>query len=102
MQYVLLADWRPSTDNDQEKNARALRSKWTYPEGVRPILELWPASGSPAVIVAFEADDTGSVDAVRNAWEEYFHIRISPAITSEEGLQLEPEELARWHLQPFI
>src|SRR4051794_37514946 len=99
MKYVVLADWRPGSDTERQSSARSLRSEWTYPEGVRPIVELWLASGSPAVILAIEADDGTSLAAIRSAWEEFFQLRISPAITPEEGLQLDAEELVRWHLQ---
>lgn len=97
MHYIMLADWKPGTDREQQDRALARRKDWQYPEGLRPIIELWVANGSPVVVFAFEADDPSQVMELTAAWDDFFTVTVSPAVTPEEGLRLGPEALEDWH-----
>jgi hypothetical protein len=99
MHYVMFADWPPGTGREQQDKARARRAEWQYPKGVKPIIELWVATGSPAVVVAFEADDPASITELTEAWDDVFTIQVSAALTPEEGLRLGSEALDDWHQQ---
>jgi hypothetical protein len=97
MHYLILLDWQPGVDREKQDAARARRAKWEYPDGIRPIVELWSAAGSPAVVFACEADDPAPIMELTAAWEELFTITASEAMTPEEGLRLGSDTLNDWH-----
>ena len=99
MYYVIFADWQPRVGREKQEEARRRRVEWDYPAGVRPIVELWIATGSPAVVTVVEAEDPARITAIKAAWDDVFKVTVSPAMTPDEGLGLEAEALEEWHQQ---
>jgi Domain of unknown function (DUF3303) len=102
MHYVMYADWPPGTGSEQQDRVLARRAEWQYPKGLKPIVELWVAAGSPAVVFTFEADDPAPITELTAAWDDVLIVRVSPALTPEEGLRLGVQGLNNWHQQSPI
>jgi len=66
----------------------ARRAEWQYPEGVNVIAEYWLQTDGYSVISIMEADSNESIFAISAQWGDVFNIKVSPAITGEQGLQL--------------
>lgn len=102
MHYVMFANWKREIDSEQQRMALKRRRDWQYPQGIRSIVELWIAADPPVLILAFEADDAASIKELMDAWDDVFAIKVSPALTPEEGLKLELQDLHNWHLESPI
>jgi len=70
----------------EERIAR--RAQWQYPEGVKVIAEYWLQTDGYSVISIMETDDNAAIFAISAQWGDLFNIKVSPAITGEQGLQL--------------
>jgi hypothetical protein len=66
----------------------ARRSEWQYPEGVKVIAEYWLQTDGYSVVTIMEADSNAPIFAISAQWGDVFNIKVSPAITGEQGLQL--------------
>ena len=66
----------------------ARRAEWQYPEGVNVIAEYWLQTDGYSVISIMEADSNEPIFAISAQWGDVFNIKVSPAITGEQGLQL--------------
>ncbi len=94
MIYVWKASWRPNVTREQSEGALVRRAQWQYPEGIKVLGEYW-LSGSPAVILIFEADGFAPIMELGITWGDAFEIDCTPATTPEDGLRFGPEILAR-------
>lgn len=99
MHYVMFANWRREVDSEQQDMALRRRRDWQYPQALRSIVELWIAVDPPVMILAFEADDPACIKELMDAWGDVFAIRVSPALTPEEGLKRGLQDLNKWHLE---
>lgn len=102
MHYVMFADWRPGMASEQQDRVLARRAEWQYPKGLRPIIELWVSDGSPVALLAFEADDPAPITELMATWDDVFIVKVSPALTHEEGMRLGAQALNDWHQQSRV
>lgn len=70
----------------EERFAR--RAKWQYPEGVNLIAEYWLQTDDVSVISIVETDNNDDIDAIVAQWDDVYNIKVSPAVTAEQGLNL--------------
>jgi uncharacterized protein with GYD domain len=66
----------------------ARRADWQYPEGIKLIAEYWLQDDNYAVVSIFEADDNAAIFDISAQWGDVFNIKVVPAVTGEQGLQL--------------
>jgi hypothetical protein len=71
----------PGTLN--ERSARRMQMQQP-PEGVNVVGEYWFPTDDPSVM---EAEDPGTVKAIRLAWDDIFDVAVFPIVTAEEGLE---------------
>jgi hypothetical protein len=64
------------------------RAEWQYPAGVKVIAEYWLQTDGYNVISIMETDNTADIFAITAQWGDVFDIKVSPALTGEQGLQL--------------
>jgi len=64
------------------------RQKWIYPEGVKVIGEYWLQSDDPTVVTIFETDTVAPIMQITADWDDYFDIRVIPALTAKQGLEI--------------
>ena len=69
----------------EERFAR--RAEWQYPEGVNVIAEYWLQTDGVSVISIVETDNNDAIDAIVAQWGDVYGIKVSPAVTAEQGLQ---------------
>lgn len=84
MLFVALLEVTDGTP--QERIAR--RAEWQYPDGIKLIAEYWLQTDGYSVVSILEADDNAPIFAISAQWGDVFDIKVSPAVTGEEGLQL--------------
>jgi hypothetical protein len=70
------------------KETMARRLNWSYPEGVKLIAEYWLQGSDLATISILETDDHAAILAVTTTWADAFDIKISPAMTAEDGMAI--------------
>ncbi|MCB0168252.1 MAG: DUF3303 family protein [Anaerolineae bacterium] len=66
----------------------ARRAEWQYPAGVKVIGEYWLQTDGYSVISIMETDDNADIFAISSQWGDVFNVKVSPALTAEQGLQL--------------
>jgi hypothetical protein len=84
MLFVALLEVRGGTP--QERIAR--RAEWQYPAGIKLIAEYWLQTDGHNIVSIFEAEDNASIFAISAQWGDVFNIKVAPAVTGEQGLQL--------------
>jgi hypothetical protein len=94
MLYVWSATWRPNITREASDAALMRRAQWQYPSGLKVHGEYW-LTGTPTVILIFEADSIEPIMELGFTWGDVFETECKPAVTSDEGLRLGPEILAR-------
>ena len=101
MDYVALLRFRSSVSSADRDAALARRASWQYPGGVEFIAEYWPMSGDVQVVSIFRTDKIEALMDFLFEWNDVFDIDMSPAVSSEEGLQIGPGVFDRLkRLQP--
>lgn len=88
MLFVMILKWRSGLSKEQRDQALVRRAQWNYPESVKLIAEYWPSSDDASVLSIFETTEQGAMLEIGLTWGDMFEIRVSPAITAEEGLTL--------------
>ena len=66
----------------------ARRAEWLYPAGVKVIAEYWLQTDGYSVISIMETDNNADIFAISAEWGDVFNVKVSPAVTAEQGLQL--------------
>lgn len=94
MIYAWTASWRPNITRQESDAALMRRSTWEYPKGIKVLGEYW-LSGSPAVILIFEADNYLAIMELGMTWGDVFEIVCTPATTPEDGLRFGAEIMGR-------
>ena len=74
------------TSTPAERIAR--RAEWQYPAGVKVIAEYWLQTDGYSVLSIIETEDNADIFAITSQWGDVFNVKVSPAITVEQGLQL--------------
>ena len=85
MLFVALLEVKGSS-TPAERIAR--RAEWQYPAGVKVIGEYWLQTDGYSVISIMETDDNADIFAISSQWGDVFNVKVSPALTAEQGLQL--------------
>ncbi len=88
--------WHEGLSHEKMMECVARRTEYTYPEGIAPIAEYWPAGvglDTPAVVAIYEADDFAPFLEVELLWSEYFDIKFFPIVSAEAGLGMLKEGL---------
>jgi hypothetical protein len=75
---------RPGTLN--ERSARRMQMQQPS-EGVNVVGEYWFSTDDPSVVAIVEAEDPGTVQAIKLAWDDLFDVAVFPIVTAEEGLE---------------
>ena len=89
--------WREGLSHEKMMECIARRTEFTYPEGVAPIAEYWPAGVGldvPAVVSILEADDFAPFLQLEMMWSEYFEMKFFPIVSAEHGLKFIKEGMA--------
>ena len=89
--------WHKDLPHDKVLECIAKRTQYTYPEGIKPIAEYWPAgvgTEHPAVVSIYEADDFAPFLGMEMLWSEYFDIKWFPIVDAEEGVRFIGEAMA--------
>jgi hypothetical protein len=94
MVYVWMASWRPNVTRQESDGALIRRAQWQYPEAIKVLGEYW-LSGSPAVILIFEADSFEPIMELGMTWGDVFEIVCLPAATADDGLRFGPGLMER-------
>ncbi len=84
MLFVALMKIRGGTE--EERVSR--RMQWEYPEGMRLVAEYWLQTSDPNVITVSECDHIAPFMQAIAAWNDVYDIRVFPAVTGEEGMEL--------------
>jgi hypothetical protein len=82
--------WHEGLSHEKMLECVARRTEYTYPKGLTPIAEYWPAGvgmDTPAVVSIFEADDFAPFFAMEMAWSEYFDMKFFPIVDATEGVK---------------
>lgn len=82
--------WREDLTHEKMMECIGRRTEYTYPEGIKPIAEYWPAgvgTEHPAVVAIFEAEDFSPFLAMEMLWSEYFLMRWFPIVDAEKGVK---------------
>lgn len=66
----------------------ARRAEWQYPADVKVVAEYWLQTDGYSVISIMETDNNADIFAITSQWGDVFNIKVSPALTAEQGLQL--------------
>ena len=74
------------TSTPAERIAR--RAEWQYPAGVKVIAEYWLQTDGYSVLSIIETEDNADIFAITSQWSDVFNVKVSPAVTAEQGLQL--------------
>ena len=88
--------WHEGLSHEKMMECVARCTEYTYPEGIAPIAEYWPAGvglETPAVVAIYEADDFAPFLEVELLWSEYFDIKFFPIVSAEAGLRMLKEGL---------
>jgi hypothetical protein len=91
MLFVALASISPGS-TFQEGGARRLQ--WNPPEGMNILGEYWLETGSPRVVMVFEAESLAPMGQVRMQWGDLFEIEVFPAMTGEQGMEMLRQAMA--------
>lgn len=70
------------------------RAEWQYPAGIKVIAEYWLQTDGYSVISILETDDNAPIFGLTAQWGDVFNIKVSPALTAEQGLQLAQQMMA--------
>lgn len=101
MDYVAFLTFRSSVPAAERDGALMRRALWQYPEGIRVIAEYWPMTDAPQVVSIFSTDDPAAIMQLEFEWNDVFDIKISPALSADDGLKIGPEVFGRLaRLQP--
>jgi len=85
MLFVALLKGFPATTQE----TRIRRMEWDYPDvGTKVLGEYWLQSNDPEVVAIFEADHISQIMATFAAWDDVFEVKIYPAVSADEGLEL--------------
>lgn len=82
--------WREGLTHEKMMECIAKRTEYTYPEGITPIAEYWPAGVGhefPAVVSIFQAEDFSPFLGMEMYWSEYFEMKWFPIVDAEEGVK---------------
>jgi hypothetical protein len=90
MLFVVLGAGRPATERQRLER----RLKWSYPEGAKIVAEYWLQTPDPNLILVIEADDLAPIMAGTAAWDDLFELRVVPAVTAEQGLEMAKKMMA--------
>jgi hypothetical protein len=83
--FVALLNTRPGSTF---REGAARRLQWDYPEGVEVVAEYWLETDSPRVVAILEAEGMAPLEALRMDWGDLFEIRVYPAVTGEQGMEM--------------
>jgi hypothetical protein len=89
--------WHEGLSHEKMMECVARRADYSYPAGVTPIAEYWPAgvgSDTPAVVAIYEATDFAPFLGQEMLWSEYFDMRWFPIVSADEGIRFVKEALA--------
>ena len=84
MLFVVLGSVRAGTSRDRIER----RLAYAHPEGIRPVAEYWLQTPDPVMILVADADDVASMMAGSSQWDDLLSIRVIPAVTAEQGLEI--------------
>ena len=82
--------WREGLTHEKMMECIGKRTEYTYPEGIKPIAEYWPAGVGhdyPAVVSIFEATDFAPFLAMEMLWSEYFEMKWFPVVDADDGVK---------------
>jgi hypothetical protein len=92
MLFVALYTAKPGVTLEQTMK---VRMAWKPPKGVKPIGEYWLQNHCPHTIAIFEADNIATIMEANGPWWDLYNITVVPAISSEEGVKLVPQMMAK-------
>jgi len=95
MDYVMLLSWKQGLSRSQRDGALVNRAGWKYPAGVEIVAEYWPATDDPAVVSIFRTADYKALMEIELTWGDVFDIKMFPAVSAEEGLNIGPDAMAQ-------
>jgi hypothetical protein len=88
---MLFVSFMKAKPNSSVEERTKRRLEWQYPEGMDVIAEYWLAGTNPDVVIVSECDDALTVVNAIFQWADLFDTTVTPAITSEAGLELARE-----------
>jgi hypothetical protein len=95
MLYVMTMKFKQGLTRQQTDDAMARRASWEVPKGMNEIGEFWLASSDLDVVVIFETDSFEPIMEVGMEWGDVFDIKVTPAITADDGLKIGSELMSR-------
>ena len=95
MDYVGFLTFRSSVPAAERDGALMRRAAWQYPDGIDVIAEYWPLSDGPQVVIIFSTDDPAALMQLEFEWTDVFDVKISPALSAEQGLAIGPDVFGR-------
>lgn len=95
MEYVTLLRSQEGLSRKDRDGTLMRRLEWEYPQGVELIAEYWPQAHDPAVVSIVRTDDVAALMEINLTWGDVFDVRIFPAISAQQGLEVGPEALKR-------
>jgi hypothetical protein len=81
-----------ATSTTKQRVARRLQ--WQYPAGIRVVGEYWLQSDDPTLLLITETDDIGAMMKGTAQWDDVFDLKVFPAVSAEQGLELAKDMLA--------